>query len=53
MAMTNLCQKSICITRTVRIKGLCLRLKRSGTEYTAQKINFLTKTVTDGRPLSP
>ena len=27
-------------TRTVEIKGLCLQLKRSGTEYGAQKINF-------------
>ena len=27
--------------RTVEIKSLCLQLKRSGTEYAAQKINFL------------
>ena len=27
--------------RIVKIKGLCLQLKRSGTEYAAQKINFL------------
>ena len=38
-------------TRTVEIKGLCLQLKRSGTEYAAQKINFLTSTVKSGRPL--
>ena len=34
-----------CIIRTVEIKGLCLQLKRSGTEYAAQKINFLTSAV--------
>ena len=37
--------------RTVEIKGLCLQLKRSGTEHAAQKINFLTSTVANGRPL--
>ena len=36
---------------TVKIKGLCLQLKRSGTEHAAQKINFLTSTVANGRPL--
>ena len=36
---------------TVEIKGLCLQLKRSGTEYAAKKINFLTSTVANGRPL--
>ena len=38
-----LCQKSICIcqdSRTLQIKCLYLRLKRSGTEYVTQKINF-------------
>ena len=38
--------------RTVEIKGLCLQLKRSGTEYAAQKINFLTSTVANDLPLS-
>ena len=33
------------------MKGLCLQLKRSGTEYAAQKINFLTSAVANGRPL--
>ena len=38
--------------RTVEIKDLCLQLKRSGTEYAAQKIKFLTSAVADGeRPL--
>ena len=37
--------------RTVEIKGLCLQLKRSGTEYAAQKINFLIPAVANGRPL--
>ena len=37
--------------RTVEIKGLCLQLKRSGTKYAAQKINFLTSAVANGRPL--
>ena len=37
--------------RTVEIKGLCLQLKRSVTEYAAKKINFLTSTVANGRPL--
>ena len=37
--------------RTVEIKGSCLQLKRSGTEHAAQKINFLTSTVANGRPL--
>ena len=37
--------------RTVELKGLCLQLKRSGTEYAAQKINFLTSTVANGRLL--
>ena len=32
-------------TWTVEIKGLCLQVKRSGTEYEAQKIKFLTSTV--------
>ena len=37
--------------RTEEIKGLCLQLKRSGTKYTAQKINFLTSAVANGHPL--
>ena len=37
--------------RTVKIEGLCLQLKRSETEYAAQKINFLTSAVANGRPL--
>ena len=37
--------------RTVEIKSLCLQLKRSGTEYAAQKINFLLLTVANGRTL--
>ena len=37
--------------RTVEIKSLCLQLKRSGTEYAAQKINFLTLAVANGRTL--
>ena len=28
------------LTRTVKIKGFCLQLKRSGTKYAAQKINI-------------
>ena len=36
---------------TVEIKGLCLQLKRSGNEYEAQKINFLTLTVANRHPL--
>ena len=36
---------------TIEIKCLCLQLKRSGTEYAAQKINFLTSAVANGRPL--
>ena len=39
--------------RTVEIKGRCLRLKRSGTKYAAQKINFLTSAVANGRQLPP
>ena len=38
-------------SRTVEIKGLCLELKRSGTEYAAQKINFLTSAMANVRPL--
>ena len=37
--------------RTVERKGLCLQLKLSGTEWAAQKINFLTSAVANGRPL--
>ena len=37
--------------RTVEIKGLCLQLKRYGTEHAAQKIDFLTSTVANGPPL--
>ena len=33
------------------MKGLCLQLRRFGTEYVAQKINFFTSTVANGRPL--
>ena len=36
---------------TVEIKGLCLQLKRSETEYAAQKINYLTSTIANGHPL--
>ena len=39
--------------RTVEMKGLCLQLKRSGTKYAAQKINFLTSAVANGRSLPP
>ena len=35
----------------MEIKGLCLQLKRFGTKYAAQKINFLTSAVANGRPL--
>ena len=35
----------------LEIKGLCLQSKRFGTEYAAQKINFLTSTIANGRPL--
>ena len=41
----------IAFIRTVEIKGLCLQLKRSGTKYAAQKINFLTSAVANGRSL--
>ena len=37
--------------RTIETRGLCLQLKRSGTEYAAQQIKFLTSTVANGRPL--
>ena len=37
--------------RTVEIKSLCLQLKRSGTEYAAQKINFLILAVANGHTL--
>ena len=37
--------------RTVEIKSLCLQFKRSGTEYAAQKINFLILAVANGRTL--
>ena len=33
------------------IKDLCLQLKRSVSEYAAQKITFSTSTVGNGRPL--
>ena len=33
------------------MKGLYLQLKRSGAEYAAQKMNFLTSAVANGRPL--
>ena len=39
--------------RTVEIKGSCLQLKRSGTKYAAQKINFLTSAVANGHLLPP
>ena len=35
----------------VAIKGLCLQLKRSETKFAAQKTNFLTSAVANGRPL--
>ena len=35
--------------RTAEIKGLCLQLKRSGTKYAAQKINFLASAVANDR----
>ena len=38
---------------TIEVKGLCLQLKRSGTKYATQKINFLTSAVVNGRPLPP
>ena len=49
--MTNACQKSIAFPRTVEIKVLYLQLKMSGTEYAAQKTNFLTSPVANGHPL--
>ena len=49
MAMTSVCQSQFACTRTVEIQGLCLQLKRSGTEYAGQKINFLTSAVANGR----
>ena len=51
MAMTSICQKSICVYQDCRKKGLCLQLKRSGTEYVAQKVNFLILAVANGRTL--
>ena len=49
--MTSVCQNRLAFARTVEIKSLCLQLKRFGTEHAAQKINFLTPTVANGRPL--
>ena len=49
--MANVYQSRFAFTRTVEIKGLCLQLKRSGTKYAAQTINFLTSRVANGRPL--
>ena len=51
MAMTSICQMWIYIYQGCRNKGLCLQLKRSGTKYPAQKINFLTSAIANGRPL--
>ena len=51
MAMTSVYQKWICVYQDCRNKGLCLQLKKSETEYAAQKINFVTPTVANGRPL--
>ena len=49
--MTSVCQKLICICQNCRNKGLMFQLKRSGTDHAAQKINFLTSIVVNGRPL--
>ena len=38
-------------TRAIEIKGLCLQLKKSGTEYAVKKINFLTLAAANGRSL--
>ena len=51
MAMTTYVKSRFAFIRTVEIKGLCLQLKRSGTEYAAQKINFLVSAVANGRLL--
>ena len=47
--MTSVCQSQF--TRAVEIQGLCLQLKRSGTKYATQKINFLTSAVANGHSL--
>ena len=36
--------------RTVEVKGSCLQLKRSETEYAAQKIKFLALTGANDHP---
>ena len=53
MAMTSVFQSvsRFAFIRTVEIKSLSLQLKRSGTEYAAQKINFLILAVANGRTL--
>ena len=49
--MTSYVKSRFAFARTVEIKGLCLQLMRSGAKYAAQKINFLTSTVANERPL--
>ena len=56
MAMNKINKKKMnksrfAFIRTVERKKLCLQLKGSGTEYSAQKINLLTSEVANGRPL--
>ena len=51
MAMTSVCQKSICIYQDCRNKEFMFRVKEVWAEYAAQKINFLTLAVANGRTL--
>ena len=50
MAMTTYVKSRLAFTRCVEIKSLCLQFKRSGTEYAAQKVNFLTSVAKDRPP---
>ena len=45
MAMASVFKNRFAFARTIERNGLCLQLKRSGTEYAAKQINFLTSTV--------
>ena len=50
MAMTSLCQKSICIYQDSRNKGFMFAIKEVS-KHAAQKINFLASAVANGRSL--
>ena len=51
MAMTSVCQKSVCISKDCGNKGFMFTIKEVWDRACSPENKFLTSTVANGRPL--